>query len=546
MSFSDFVRRTRFSYLVITAAFVLTVIAYSFSRGRLGNLPQYDDVSYLLDSLNRYHALMEHGLFSFIIEFFRNPPLSPYITLIGVVSFLLFGVTEWAPYALNGAFIYLILILIGWYLKDSAALRAVVFLFILSCPLTVIAVHEFRPDIVNGFFTALACATLISATCEKGGHPKLVFVSGVILGFALLTKPSASLFTVNLYLVTVSVVFIALRFFESRDVAMAILRKCVIAFFSALVIAAPYYLFSWRMIRDYVYNALVTDKAIWAVTGDWFYHFSFYLNGDGGGVMLGSHFWVIAAMALIAGPLVFIYAPESRLSVATLLTVSVVAWTPPTLNVVKTAFLGATFYWLLIITFVVLIKKLFEISQRQVSGRALFSAGVMACVILGVLGFRIPVGWGWSTDVMSVDRRRVVLQVSEAIKDVARERVAVDVYFPYVGYLNRDTLLWLLKKDGIRNVNVESYWPRDMGDMREEQARRFDAADMVILATGDYESMLINMQFPTSSRMSDIDSVFADRSDYVPVKEVATERGQKVFVYLKRDICSQIGCSVFQ
>jgi len=540
MSFKEFIKQNGVIYFFISALFVLAIIAYSFARGRLGNLPQYDDVSYFFDALNRYYVLMEQGVWQTILNYKNTPPLSPYTTFVALIAYLIFGVKDWAPYVVNGFFVYLVVIMSAWYFQNFRPIKIFVLVLLLTCPLMGMAVHEFRPDIVNGFLTALACTSMIIYFFDQPKIRSYIVFSGILLGCALLTKPSASLFTMALYLSCLVVSWFSAVLNKEKNCGTAVIKQGAYSIFIGLIVATPYYIFAWRIIRDYVYNALVRDKEIWAVSGGWFYHFKYYLYGDGGALMLGMHFWIFLSLIVLMMAFLVRNNKKDRLLVSAMLLITFIAWVPPTLNVVKTQFLGATFYWLLIFTFTISVKKMCDIYYINRIYRSLIILTVAASAVMGVITFKFPPSWGWANDKAVIERNRIVEGITSDIRKIAIEKPNLRVYFPYTGYINRDTLLYLLNKDGIRDVTINSHWPLMSEKIEEVYPKEFQAADMAIMATGDEQSMLINMQFPTAFHMAEINELFARRDDFIFLREITTRRGQKISIYLKKDIYKDV------
>jgi len=167
LSFREFVRQYGLLYFVVTVSYVSVILSYSFYYGRLAALPQYDDVSYFIDAIQRYHILVRLGIQDFVMNFCCDKPaLSPVITGMAVLSYVLFGVQYWAPYVMNGIFVFFLLLLVAWYFQKDNTIKNLMILFILTCPLLAWGVHDFRPDVWNGLFTSLACFMIIKAILD--------------------------------------------------------------------------------------------------------------------------------------------------------------------------------------------------------------------------------------------------------------------------------------------------------------------------------------------------------------------------------------------
>jgi hypothetical protein len=76
-------------------------LQYSLRRGRLLIYLACDDVVYMLDGLRRLDIVDRSGILAFFLNWRQHPPHAPLSTLLALLSFLLLGVHDWAPYAAN-------------------------------------------------------------------------------------------------------------------------------------------------------------------------------------------------------------------------------------------------------------------------------------------------------------------------------------------------------------------------------------------------------------------------------------------------------------
>jgi hypothetical protein len=133
--------------LVVSGLFTANVIQWSFRHGRLAMDPVADDVTYLIDGFQRINILNTAGFRAFCNSFVQSPPHSPWSTLLASIAFAFFGVHDWAPYALNGLLVFLLL-LVAWELVDlrNSFSRVALILTVLLLQPAFQAVLEFRPD----------------------------------------------------------------------------------------------------------------------------------------------------------------------------------------------------------------------------------------------------------------------------------------------------------------------------------------------------------------------------------------------------------------
>ncbi len=95
--------------VTLSAIYTFVILQYSFQKGRLAQEITYDDVDYFQDGLQRLNLLHEKGLIEFIKNYVRQPPHSPSASLLAAVGFILLGVHDWAPYAMNCVLVVILL-----------------------------------------------------------------------------------------------------------------------------------------------------------------------------------------------------------------------------------------------------------------------------------------------------------------------------------------------------------------------------------------------------------------------------------------------------
>src|SRR5665213_1785946 len=90
--------------ILALAATLFTVvnIRHSLDGGRLSRTPTYDDISYFIDALHRLPVVYGQSVLGWIHDYVHTPPHSPFSTYVALASYMLFGIKDWAPYALNG------------------------------------------------------------------------------------------------------------------------------------------------------------------------------------------------------------------------------------------------------------------------------------------------------------------------------------------------------------------------------------------------------------------------------------------------------------
>lgn len=254
----------------IAITFTAVVLQWSFSYGRLAYDITYDDVGYFQDAYSRIKTLYEQGWGFLLADLFRNPPHSPYASLLAFTGFALFGPVDWAPYLMNGVTVFLILGFLTYILRNIpfliSALLVILFLFV---PLSFYAVHEFRPDYAVALLTCMfACLAFESSLSEQNRRSFKLRWAGVVFGLALLSKPSFFAHTLALGIGVSALIVLHQPVTGDRQwqqkkgrVIFSILRDF---YLPAMVLAIPYYVVNWRHVWGYFsVNTMGNYSEIW-------------------------------------------------------------------------------------------------------------------------------------------------------------------------------------------------------------------------------------------------------------------------------------------
>ncbi|MBV9122536.1 MAG: hypothetical protein JO112_04195, partial [Planctomycetes bacterium] len=202
-TFGPWSPRRLFMVLILAICFTSWTVQFSRQHGRLISPPQYDDVVYMNDGADRLEELYVHGFSGLIRSCYRNPPHSPFSTFVAAVSFGIFGLQEWAPYAGNVLVVFFLIgfadrLLQGCHAVVHGLGLAVVFLL----PLTQFAVFEFRPDFFAGLLIASGVVSLLATSFVVAPFRHRLLI-GVVFGLAFLAKPPLCPFTAVMLLLSV-------------------------------------------------------------------------------------------------------------------------------------------------------------------------------------------------------------------------------------------------------------------------------------------------------------------------------------------------------
>ena len=256
--------------------------------------PVYDDVVYLIDGLQRLTILDTEGVSALCNSLVHSLPHSPWSTGTALVAFMLLGVHDWAPYILNGALVFFLLLIANFFLRAKRNLtRFCTLSVVLFLPLTFRAVHEFRPDFAVALCTSAFSLLLIRLACletEDSGDWKQCFPVGLLAGLAYLIKPSFFAHTTAMLCASIILAEVCRCFASPGRIHVArLFRRFVAAMAGVLLVAGPYFILSWRSVLDYFVSNTGSgkDAALWKIPGGFRSAFTLYLLGDPTRVMLG-------------------------------------------------------------------------------------------------------------------------------------------------------------------------------------------------------------------------------------------------------------------
>lgn len=527
-------RRVRQGWLLVAtvaAVFLFTaaVIQESMTQGRLTFPATFDDVTYLLDGARRAGVLYTHGLGEVVRGYVRQPPHSPVATFMAAAGFLLFGMNEWAPYAMNSLVVLAMWGLALWLLRGRPAWQRVpCVLALATIPMVIMAVHEFRPDIPSAVLISAGVLALLDNPAPERSGRRALFAGG-LFGLAILCKPAS--FPATLVAMTGAVVLrgwlvAGLNVRAWRGEA----RRALPVVLGALVVAGPHMALDgvrvWRYIR---FNMAGPGKSLWSSEMSFWAHLRYYIDGPGGQFMLGRFAYPLLALAAIgAAVLVWGRRWEEARRRAALLVMLVGLYLVSTLTPVKQVFFGSPFQMLLIMTGVLSVGSVLEGFAR--AGRARW-AGALVCGILAVASlwtFRWPNAWGPRMRPLAVAARQAAADLSGAIGRSADGR-QVRAFMTFTGHISGPALELECMRSGTRVVSVS----REMATTIEQCAGDLAWADMVVAV--DSGSGLAAERFPSAKIMDDMRLWLDRRPEWERVATIPVYGKQKsLYVYRKR------------
>ena len=374
------------TWIVLAACVTLATVQFSLRRGRLTLAPGFDDVGYMGDGAERARIYWESGPQALANNLKTYPPHSPFSTMMATAAFLIFGIHDWAPYIMNGILVVAFLWIADHLLRGLKFWQKLIAIFfLLSVPLIVCSVYEFRPDIPCALITITACIIAIERPF-LGASFRRLFVIGGLFGLpALLIKPTTLPDTIVMMLgsmfLSTAADYLRTNFITSfgsirrllhvaRLIAPepAVKRKLVAkwlitiraeavarswgtVFLVLFLVALPYFAFAGKQVKDYIKeNVFGAHAKIWAAKGTRFQHAKFYITGDGGRLMLGDHLWFLLALIAIAG--IFCIVRQNRSEIAraiALLLLLLGSFFSVVMNPVESYFFGLPFHMCLVL-----------------------------------------------------------------------------------------------------------------------------------------------------------------------------------------------------
>jgi hypothetical protein len=421
-------------YILLAAAFTSMIIQYSRTYGRALVGPLYDDVFYLSEGLEYAQLFQTQGVKACLARMWVEPPHSPFATLVTGTSFVIFGPTEWAPYALMGL-IVLTVMFVADRLLNGLPLHARIagVLFTLSVPIMGTLPYHFRPDATAGLVTGLG-AVLMLRYSPYWAPRRHQMLTGLCFALALLVKTPSFPFTI--YMFVGSWVAAALwsrgadlldpshrEMAERQGWWAAMWPYCL----PVLLLAGPYYAVAGGNVARYVYvNVLGQQKEMWLRQDSWRDLVRYVWDGHGGQLMIGQHGYLVMVLAVVTG-LAYVgtghaSAHRSQLKVGFGFgAVLFLAWLMPTASRYGNPFIGSTFAAILLFVGVLLLRALFLLDQhwsRRSRGRA--PIGIVlgwVAVATALLAFNWPEKLGTKTTDWVVTDNRVEREVYRAIKE---------------------------------------------------------------------------------------------------------------------------------
>jgi hypothetical protein len=525
-------------WAVVSIAFTLVIIQYSLRHGKLLYFPTQDDITYIGDGLDRLNVFYNSGVSGSFYYYRVVPPHRSAVgTYMASIGFAMFGFEDWAPYATNA--IYIFAALWGIYvIMEGAKLwhKIAVTIFALCCPLVILTVNEFRPDLGCGLVTALGMVALIRKPFLFAPLRHQIGV-GALFGAALLIKPS--IFPGTIIFAAAAVILACVRdsfALGKRPPWSHVLKALAGSAAAAALVALPYFFVAWEGMVQYLAVHLMDaeHRNVWTIPGGWGVQLRYYLNGPGGAFLLGNYLRILSVL-LVLGFLGILAARRRWGICSAMMTALLLALTyaVPSITPGKNTFGGATFSWLLLFSCILAFKAALDHNRLVAPGLPWGAAFLIFGTVWSVYYLRMPYKLGDPGSAVTKNSNQFVTDVFSTVMDKLEEapfgkrRIFVTTY----GIINYQLLKYLSVREDRGAHEVPIVLPPDRTDMKlfDEQMNKSE----LILASESGNAVVAHMM-PSSSVQDESLALARKRPDLIEIRRFSTANGKQFHLFEKK------------
>jgi Dolichyl-phosphate-mannose-protein mannosyltransferase len=525
--------RPSYPWLTMMLAAVLMTSLYvhqSLAAGRLAcGIPLYDDVGYFEDALKRLQMFYRHGPGELFYEHWRHPPHAPWSTYAALLGYLLFGNNLWAPYAINAVLVFLSLALINYmFRRQPLAVRAALSVLFLSMPYATALVLECRPDALCAMLTAFGLWLLASTPLEGMRRTQALGI-GAVWGATMWVKPTVFAQSALFLLAGMGWGWLSALRLRPRP-SQALLRNSALCILTAGVVAAPHMLPNLTMYLHYMRHHLFGSGRDFAVMrGDFNEHFQFYTLGQGGEFMFGGTFLILLSVLAVTLAIA-VWRGRSGLcrQLLALTTFCLMCWLLPTLNAVKTPFLGMAFGCLLLFTVLRCLAAWLD-GELGVAPQWSMPAGL--CTVALLCSFWSLPYCGPANDPQNRQYAEAIEGVYQALRTHLSRGPRTQVVLTTVGNLNATVLRWRFLMDQAKTPKV-----LDVGFSRtlDDYVPWLDNTDVFVIPEPGMKSLLVYESFPSASLQEGLLQRFVEETRYRQFGAVSTPSGKRILLFERR------------
>lgn len=446
---------------IIATIYTLISIQWSFKYGRLAQDITWDDVVYFIDGLKRLNEWQSNGFVAFALGIIGNFPHSLYSSLAAMISFAVFGVEDWAPYAINGIIIAALVAVICHITRGvETGVQILFVIYVLSFRFSLIAVHDFRPDVACAMASGVGVYLAGEAFSQRypfSSKRTLVSIGGA-LAASFLIKPT--LFSVSFTLLFLTCVTIALSGHlagegpSTEALPVQPMHKVFLVLLLPLLVVGPYLVVSGKGLISYFFsNALGEFAALWRLPGGFWESFKWYALGFGMLQPLGYGCVSLAAFG-VSGFLVALLRRDMRLlRMAAFMVVCIMAvLSILTIGRYANPFFGMNYIVIVVFMIVKLTYESYKNEKRK-AFKYLFILMIISAIIVNVVSLRSENLFDSCRSELSRRgkslNKLIVNDISYYLRSInEKSPSSVDIFVAFTGAVSSASMNWISMRDG--------------------------------------------------------------------------------------------------
>jgi hypothetical protein len=518
---------------LLATTFTSFMVQYSAHSYRLAIEPYYDDVGYFIDAFGRLEAIYNKGLWGMINSLLVNPPHSLWSSLAATIGFAVGGISNYSPYAVNGILVFILLLVVFHYgLKVSLKAKIIVALFALSCPMTALAIIEFRPDFAANLFLVCGVSLLLaspnfeSCLCRKKIAVVIILFSSALLAKVTIILASGflMLFGIALYVVSVwSAKPLLKRRFKHACAIIAFVGVSVVWF----------YILNYQHISTYISDNLLgplhRDLNKTVLLKD---RLSFFINNTGG-IQLDRHYWYILFLIIIS-VVVGVYQRHWKLLAmyTRLFLWTAAAYFGTSIIGIANHFLGLNFQIMLLVMGCIAFFNLLESARTTRSKTVTYMCSVILVFWALISGFPPKHGRYSSGEPDNINfiNHRLLNKIRQTVGDLPRPVVT----FLTVGLnANPETFEWLSLRHNIKATMRSNIFTQNLN----ETIALINSSDLIITSDLEVPALITQtgaaVQYPYVAQLAGAKEYLQSNKQFFLSERIPTMLGGSYYVFQK-------------
>jgi hypothetical protein len=472
---------------LVTVFFSALMIRQSMQHGRLALPPTFDDVSYLNEGANYLSTFDSQGFVGVLKAYLAGPPHAPISTGAALAGFALLGIHDWVGAVTDAIVLLLFSRLYLGVGRDLTVIQSTLLLAVLwTSPFVGITLIWFRPDMIASLLVAVGAIYVVTRT-DWVTNRRAQLTAAAFCGGSLWAKPA--IFPLTLALFGAAVALASLSAIRKREF-LKVISAGAAMFAVAVLIALPYYAFSFDTIVSYIHTVMFGSQAdIWVHPLPPTEALGFYLTGYYGQISIGWWLYGGIVVGFLALILLFLKSDtmglRASLRVIALLIVTYAAVTIPTFKGPHGFPFAAMVLVAVSLALIVVARKLPRVIATSFCGFALI-------VSLWQFEWQFTKDNSYVTIDLSSRRRAVVAEILNIIGNNVKDKNIL--FSTSSNFSNFSTLDFEYKQRGIATPQWTILHLN--GDIAE-QKRQIPSADLVVAYTADFTDTIPNL--PTST-----------------------------------------------